>query len=150
LATKNWLAWYATQFSTTEINASFYRTPSLEAVKAWRDTTPKDFLFAWKASKFITHWKRLTDKCENSLALMETRLQALSPKVGPILFQLSARFSKNSERLASFLKMLPRRHTYAFESGTRAGTTRKFSACCTRMTSRFVSPTITTRRPLGK
>jgi uncharacterized protein YecE (DUF72 family) len=73
LATKNWLAWYATQFSTTEINASFYRIPSLEAVKAWRDTTPKDFLFAWKASKFITHRKRLTDKCENSLALMETR-----------------------------------------------------------------------------
>jgi uncharacterized protein YecE (DUF72 family) len=72
LATKNWLAWYATQFSTTEINASFYRTPSLEAVKDWRDNTPKDFLFAWKASKFITHWKRLTDKCENSLALIKT------------------------------------------------------------------------------
>jgi uncharacterized protein YecE (DUF72 family) len=72
LATKNWLAWYATQFSTTEINASFYRTPSLEAVKAWHANTPKDFLFAWKASKFITHWKLLTDKCENSLALTKT------------------------------------------------------------------------------
>jgi uncharacterized protein YecE (DUF72 family) len=115
LASKNWLAWYATQFSTTEINGSFYRTPSLEAVRAWRDNTPKNFLFAWKASKFITHWRRLTEKCENSLELMETRLQVLSPKLGPILFQLPARFSKNAERLASFLKMLPRRHAYAFE-----------------------------------
>ena len=59
---KRWLEWYATQFSATEINGSFYRTPSLEAVRAWRDQTPEDFRFAWKASKFITQWKRLTAK----------------------------------------------------------------------------------------
>ena len=62
---KQWLGWYATQFQTTEINASFYRTPSLEAVRAWRDQSPKDFLFAWKASKFITHWKRLGENSVN-------------------------------------------------------------------------------------
>ena len=45
LAKKKWLCWYASQFPTTEINGSFYRTPSLEAVAAWRDQTPKDFLF---------------------------------------------------------------------------------------------------------
>jgi len=112
---KDWLAWYGTQFPTTEINGSFYRTPSLEAVKAWRDQTPKHFCFAWKASKFITHWKRLTENCENSIALMETRLKALAPKVGVVLFQLPPQFSKNRERLASFLTMLPRRHCYAFE-----------------------------------
>jgi uncharacterized protein YecE (DUF72 family) len=56
---KDWLRFYADQFPSTEINGSFYRTPSLEAVRSWRDTTPKDFVFAWKASKFITHWKRL-------------------------------------------------------------------------------------------
>jgi uncharacterized protein YecE (DUF72 family) len=112
---KDWLAWYGTQFPTAEINGSFYRTPSLDAVRGWRDQTPKHFCFAWKASKFITHWKRLTDKCENSIALMETRLKALSPKVGVVLFQLPPQFSKNRERLASFLKMLPRRHRYAFE-----------------------------------
>jgi len=115
LAKKNWLAWYATQFATAEINGSFYRTPSLEAVHAWRDQTPKSFVFAWKASKFITHWKRLSEKCDNSIELMETRLDALAPKVGVVLFQLPARFTKNSERLASFLKMLPRSHLYAFE-----------------------------------
>jgi uncharacterized protein YecE (DUF72 family) len=112
---KDWLAWYATQFPTTEINGSFYRTPSLEAVRGWREQTPKDFLFAWKASKFITHWKRLSEKCDNSIELMETRLKALSPKVGAVLFQLPPQFAKNRERLASFLKMLPRCYPYAFE-----------------------------------
>src|SRR5436190_7379478 len=100
LATKNWLTWYAEQFLTTEINGSFYRTPSLEAVRAWREQTPEDFVFAWKASKFITHWKRLTDKCRNSLELLETRLHVLEPKVGPILFQLPPQFAVNKERMA--------------------------------------------------
>src|SRR5436189_285149 len=96
---RRWLSYYATCFSTTEINGSFYRTPSLEAVRSWRDETPADFLFAWKASKFITHWKRLTSKCENSIALMETRLKVLRPRVGAVLFQLPPRFSKDAQRL---------------------------------------------------
>jgi uncharacterized protein YecE (DUF72 family) len=112
---RTWLAWYATQFATTEINGSFYRTPSLEAVAAWREQTPKDFVFAWKASKFITHWKRLSERSENSIALMATRLEALGRKAGPVLFQLPPRFAKNSERLASFLAMLPKSYRYAFE-----------------------------------
>jgi uncharacterized protein YecE (DUF72 family) len=115
VAKKDWLKFYGTQFSTTEINGSFYRTPSLEAVKAWRAQTPKEFVFAWKASKFITHRKRLTEKCENSIALMETRLKVLGPKCGPVLFQLPPQFKANRERLASFIKMLPRKHQYAFE-----------------------------------
>ena len=110
LAKKNWLCWYASQFPTAEINGSFYRTPSPEAVAAWRDQTPQDFLFAWKASKFITHWKRLSENCANSIELMETRLKALSPKVG-----VPPQFSKNRERLAAFLGMLPRCYPYAFE-----------------------------------
>ena len=112
---KNWLRWYGTQFPTTEINGSFYRTPSLDAVAGWRDQTPPGFLFAWKASKFITHWKRLTEKCENSLALMETRLKVLGPKLGPVLFQLPPQFTADRDRLADFLKMLTRRRRYAFE-----------------------------------
>jgi uncharacterized protein YecE (DUF72 family) len=102
LAKKDWLRWYGQQFPTAEINGSFYRTPSLEAVEAWREQTPRDFLFAWKASKFITHWKRLTEKCENSLELMETRLKVLGRKLGPVLFQLPARFKADRERLAGF------------------------------------------------
>lgn len=112
---KRWLQWYAAQFATTEINGSFYRTPSLEAVKAWREQTPDDFRFAWKASKFITHWKRLGPSSANSLGLMETRLKVLGPKLGPVLFQLPARFKADRERLAAFLKMLSKRRRYAFE-----------------------------------
>ena len=84
-------------------------------MRAWRDQTPEHFLFAWKASKFITHWKRLTPKCRNSIELMESRLEALSPKVGAVLFQLPPRFQKNRERLARFLDMLPAGYRYAFE-----------------------------------
>jgi uncharacterized protein YecE (DUF72 family) len=112
---KDWLAWYGTRFQTTEINGSFYRTPSLEAVRNWREQTPKNFLFAWKASKFITHWKRLSVNSENSIELMVTRLKSLSPKVGVVLFQLPPQFQKNQERLSSFLSMLPRCYPYAFE-----------------------------------
>jgi uncharacterized protein YecE (DUF72 family) len=112
---RTWLEYYATRFSTTEVNGSFYRTPSLDAVRAWRDQTPEDFLFAWKASKFITHWKRLTAKCDNSIALMVTRLKVLGPKLGPVLFQLPPQFAANRERLAAFILMLPKRYRYAFE-----------------------------------
>jgi uncharacterized protein YecE (DUF72 family) len=112
---RRWLEWYATQFPTTEINGSFYRTPSLEAVQQWRQQTPEGFIFAWKASKFITHWKRLTEKCANSIELMESRLKVLGPKLGPVLFQLPPQFRADRTRLANFLKMLPKRRRYAFE-----------------------------------
>ena len=115
VAKKDWLRFYATRFTTTEINGSFYRTPSLKSVRAWRDHTPKDFRFVWKASKFITHWKRLSDKSKNSLQLMETRLRALSPKVAAVLFQLPPQFHADAERLEAFLKLLPKRHRYVFE-----------------------------------
>jgi uncharacterized protein YecE (DUF72 family) len=115
VAKKRWLEWYGTQFKTTEVNGSFYRTPSIEAVEAWREQTPDEFVFAWKASKFITHWKRLSDASKNSIELMETRLKALGPKAGPVLFQLPARFKADRARLASFFKMLPKRYKYAFE-----------------------------------
>ncbi len=110
-----WLAWYATQFGSAEVNGSFYRTPSLEAVESWRDQTPAGFRFAWKASKFITHWKRLGPTSVNSLELMETRLAVLGPKCGPVLFQLPARFHADCERLSDFLAMLSPKRRYAFE-----------------------------------
>lgn len=115
LPKRAWLSYYATQFATAEINSAFYRTPSLDAVRSWRNDTPRDFRFAWKASKFITHWKRLTASCENSIALMQTRLKMLSPKLSVVLFQLPPQFSKNADRLRSFLRLLPRRRCYAFE-----------------------------------
>lgn len=112
---KDWLRWYATQFTTTEINGSFYRTPTLAVVRRWREQTPKDFLFTWKASQFITHWRRLTEGSRHAVRLMDTRLKALGAKAGVVLFQLPPNFRKDRERLAAFLKLLPRRHLYAFE-----------------------------------
>ena len=115
LRLKDQLRFYGAQFPTTELNGVFYRTPTLEAVRAWRDQTPDDFVFAWKASKFITHWKRLGPHCDNSIALMETRLKTLGRKAGPVLFQLPPRMTADREQLAAFLKMLPKRRPYAFE-----------------------------------
>ncbi len=116
VAKKRWLSWYATQFSATEINGSFYRTPSLETVRRWRDETPDNFLFAWKASKYITHWKRLGKTSPSSLKLMNTRLRALRSKLGPVIFQLPAHFEADAKRLQAFLAMLPkgRRHVFEF------------------------------------
>lgn len=115
ISTASWLAWYSERFLTVEINGSFYRTPSVDAVKTWRGSTPDDFVFSWKASKFITHWKRLTESCRNSLDLMESRLKILGPKLGAVLFQLPPQFSLNRDRLASFLKLLKKKRKYAFE-----------------------------------
>ncbi len=108
--------YYATRASSTaELNAPFYRTPTIEAVQGWRNNTPDDFVFAWKASKFITHWKRLTERCDNSLELLEERVSYLGDKVGPILFQLPPQFHANRERLAAFVKMLNPKRRYTFE-----------------------------------
>lgn len=112
---KHHLTYYATQFGTAELNGVFYRTPSLEAVRGWRDQTPDDFVFAWKASKFITHWKRLSERSVNSLALIEERLAILGPKAGPVLFQLPQRFEANPERLKSFITLVPNGWRCAFE-----------------------------------
>jgi uncharacterized protein YecE (DUF72 family) len=107
------LEFYARQFRTIELNGVFYRTPTVEAVRGWEERTPEGFIFAWKASKFITHWKRLNDTSRNSLALLEDRL--LGKKTGPVLFQLPPQFEKDRARLASFLRLLSPQRRYAFE-----------------------------------
>lgn len=114
LPRKQQLTYYATRFETAELNSVFYRTPTELAVKSWREQTGKDFVFAWKASKFITHWKRLTNSC-TSLALLESRLKLLGSQAGPILFQLPPNFHANPHRLLDFLKLLPRGRRYSFE-----------------------------------
>ena len=100
-------AWYAGQFDTVEINAAFYRMPSPEAVAAWRGRAPGDFLFAWKASRYITHMKRLKDAAE-PLELLFGRARGLGPHLGPMLFQLPPMMRPNLERLAAFVAQLPR------------------------------------------
>jgi uncharacterized protein YecE (DUF72 family) len=115
LPLKHQLQYYASQFSTTELNGVFYRTPTPEAVENWRQQTGNNFVFAWKASKFITHWKRLSDRSINSLDLMEDRLALLGAKAGPVLFQLPPSFKADAMRLASFLRLLSTKWRYSFE-----------------------------------
>ena len=115
LPVKHQLQYYASQFSSAELNGVFYRTPTPDAVSSWRDQTGDDFVFAWKASKFITHWKRLSANSVNSLELLEDRLSLLGTKAGPVLFQLPPNFKVDAYRLASFLKLLPRKRRYSFE-----------------------------------
>lgn len=112
---KHQLLYYASQFSTAELNGVFYRTPTPEAVTSWYEQTGNDFIFSWKASKFITHWKRLTPQCENSLELLEDRLSLLKEKAGPVLFQLPPQFTLNQERLRSFIELLSNDRRYCFE-----------------------------------
>jgi uncharacterized protein YecE (DUF72 family) len=107
-------AYYATRFDTAEINGSFYRVPSEAMSIGWREKSPEGFLFAWKASRFITHMKRLLDPDE-PLALMFSRTDLLGDRLGPILFQLPPGMQRNDERLASFLERLPPTRRYSFE-----------------------------------
>jgi uncharacterized protein YecE (DUF72 family) len=115
LPLKAQLQYYASQFGSAELNGVFYRTPTREAVQSWRDQTGTDFVFAWKASKFITHWKRLSANSANSLELLEDRLSILGKKAGPVLFQLPPNFQADADRLRSFLKMLSKKRRYSFE-----------------------------------
>jgi uncharacterized protein YecE (DUF72 family) len=106
LRVKDQFAFYAGRFSTTEINGSFYRLPTEKAVAGWREAAPEGFVFAWKASRFITHTKRLKDPAD-SIALVFGRMQGLGDRLGPALFQLPPMMKADPERLAAFLKLLP-------------------------------------------
>jgi uncharacterized protein YecE (DUF72 family) len=111
-----WLEYYATLFDTVEVNTTFYRLPKRSAVAGWVERTPKSFLFTVKASRYLTHIKRLTDM-ESGVARFYERIEPLvqSGKLGPVLWQLPATFRRNDERLASALEHLPQgRHCFEF------------------------------------
>ncbi|HEX7082995.1 MAG TPA: DUF72 domain-containing protein [Gaiellaceae bacterium] len=113
---RRWLAYYAERFETVEVNATFYRLPRESSVARWVDETPGDFVFAVKASRYLTHVKRLLDVAEH-LPLLLDRIEPLrrSPKLGPLLWQLPPTFACDLERLASALAQLPRDLRHAFE-----------------------------------
>lgn len=108
------LAHYAETFDTAEINNSFYRLPERSTLLSWRDTVPEGFEFSVKASRYITHQKKLKDPKPSTKKLFD-RIAALEPKLGPVLFQLPPRWSFNEGRLAEFLEALPEAHRFAFE-----------------------------------
>lgn len=110
----DFLAFYSSLFAAVEINNTFYHLPEEKTLAALHRQTPDNFLFAVKASRFITHMKKLKEGKEhvdNFLA----RLEPLAEKTGPILFQLPPRWHCNVERLEEFISALPGTYRYAFE-----------------------------------
>ena len=114
LAASKWLPFYAEQFDTVEINNTFYRLPESETFAGWRSQVPAGFLFAVKASRFLTHMKRLRDPYE-PIERLFSRVQALGPCLGPVLYQLPGNLHFDLALLDQFLRVLPRRIQHVVE-----------------------------------
>lgn len=114
LPQSKWLEHYARFFDTVEINNSFYRLPEKKTFQAWHDQAPQGFTFALKASRFLTHLKKLSDP-EEPLERMLSHTEGLAEKHGPILYQLPPNWNVNLERLEHLLRLLPTHLRYAFE-----------------------------------
>jgi uncharacterized protein YecE (DUF72 family) len=113
---RRWLECYAERFDTVELNTTFYRLPTVEAVARWVEQTPPGFVFSAKASRYLTHIKRLRD-LEDGVARYYERIQPLieADRLGPLLWQLPANFRRDDELLHAALERLPRgRHAFEF------------------------------------
>ena len=118
---RQWLSRYAEEFGTVEINNTFYRLPSLDAVEGWVAETPTDFRFAVKASRYLTHIKRL----RNAEIYVDRFLERIEPltssgKLGVVLWQLPPNFKRDDERLDAALTAIraraPGRHCFEFRN----------------------------------
>lgn len=114
LRQSEWLAHYATEFDTVEVNASFYRLPRPAIVRGWLARTPEHFRFAVKAWRAITHYRRLRD-CSELLSPFFATTDLFGDRLGPVLFQLPPRFPADPPLLDDFLASLPPGRRYAFE-----------------------------------
>lgn len=114
LPSARWFEYYVTRFDTVEVNNTFYRLPEAETFAAWRGRAPRGFVFAVKASRFLTHMKKLKEPAE-PIKRFFARARRLGPALGPVLYQLPPRWPVNIERLTVFLKMLPRNRGHAIE-----------------------------------
>jgi uncharacterized protein YecE (DUF72 family) len=116
LPANRWLEHYATLFETVEVNSTFYRLASRDAVERWVRQTPDDFVFALKASRYLTHIKRLANLDQGVRRFYE-RIEPLAgtPKMGPVLWQLPESFHRDDDRLGAALDALPPgRHCFEF------------------------------------
>jgi uncharacterized protein YecE (DUF72 family) len=116
LGTGRWLERYAEVFDTVEVNSTFYRLAKPDAVRRWVEQTPDDFVFSVKASRYLTHVRRLRQMKQGVERFYEAiEPLARSPKMGPVLWQLPANFRRDDELLAQALEALPEgRHCFEF------------------------------------
>jgi uncharacterized protein YecE (DUF72 family) len=113
LPASKWLERYARSFDTVEVNNTFYRLPNRDTVANWERTAPPGFIFTIKASRYLTHVKRLQELGPGLARFLERIEQ--SPKMGPILWQLPPTFKRDDERLANALAALPHEQRHCFE-----------------------------------
>lgn len=112
---QNLLTEYAKNFDTVEINNTFYRIPSRDTVRKWKEEVPEDFIFSAKFPRKITHIKMLQD-CREELEVFIEHMSLLGNKLGPMLMQFPSGFvPEKSEILKDFLAGLPERCRFAVE-----------------------------------
>ncbi len=115
LKQKDWLDFYTKHFSTVELNTSFYHLPKPKTFSNWRAQTSKDFIFAVKTSRFITHVKKIRN-CKEPWKRFIDSAKNLKENLGPILFQLPPFLKANPKVLEDFLKILPKKkYLYVLE-----------------------------------
>ncbi|MDX1430166.1 MAG: DUF72 domain-containing protein [Rhodothermales bacterium] len=108
------LEYYAGRLPAVEINNTFYRLPRTSVIENWATTVPESFRFIIKASRRITHFKRLKEPFDETDYLLET-VGVLGDRLGAVLFQLPPNMKKDAERLTAFLEHLPADVPSAFE-----------------------------------
>lgn len=111
---KEFIRFYGEHFRAVEINNTFYNLPSKKTLADWRDSSPPGMVFACKASRYITHMKKLKDPKESTVRFFDA-IETLGEKAGPVLFQLPPRWHADVERLRAFLEALPAGYRYTFE-----------------------------------
>lgn len=114
LPSSRWFAHYALTFDTVEVNNSFYRLPPAETFAKWREQAPPHFLYAVKASRFLTHMKKLKEPVD-PLGRFFDNAKHLRTRLGPVLYQLPTGWPLDLDRLAEFLEALPRRYRHVVE-----------------------------------
>jgi uncharacterized protein YecE (DUF72 family) len=137
LSQKNWLAYYADHFSTVEVNNAFYRLPEASTFARWSEQTPAGFVIAVKASRYLTHIRRLREPAE-PVARFVARARALGSKLGPVLLQLPPNLTSRPEALDETLAAFPPgfrvavefRHDSWFTDDVAAVLRQHDAACC--------------------
>jgi uncharacterized protein YecE (DUF72 family) len=114
LPRERWFEFYAERFDTVELNATFYRLPAAATFAGWARRAPGGFVFAVKASRYLTHLKRLRESAE-PLDRLWSRARRLDRHLGPMLYQLPPRWKPNLERLQAFLASVPGDDAQALE-----------------------------------
>lgn len=147
----DFLAVYARTFRTVEVNNTFYQLPDRASFVAWREVTPRGFLFACKASRYLTHMKKLAGP-RAAVRRFYRRVETLGSGLGPVLFQLPPHWGADPARLGEFLRLLPWRRRAVFEFRDRSWfapavyevLARHGAACCVYDLGGWRSPIVAT------